>query len=405
MPQTGTKLSELNGTHPLPNVAQHPVEIAEHLAGLFEQTAVERDKRGGTAKEERDLLRESTLLNLRIPKSYGGHGADWVDTLKIVRRFARVDSSLAQIFAFQHLMIATVELFGNETQRDFYLSETVRNHWFWGNTLNPLDTSTRAMPTGEGGLILNGRKGFSTGSVDSDVLIVSALLDGRLIVAAIPSDRAGIRIKGDWDNMGQRQTDSGTVEFYNVEIYENEILKSPGPLGSIRAGLRPCIAQTIFSNIYLGIAEGALAEAKDYTSTQTRPWLASGLERPQDDPYILANYGNMWLELQGAKLLTNQANESLQRAWDEGEALTENLRGRCALDIAAAKVSTTRAGLDVTSRMFEVMGSRATAASARLDRYWRNIRTYTLHDPVDYKIRELGDWALNGQIPKPTFYS
>jgi alkylation response protein AidB-like acyl-CoA dehydrogenase len=241
--------------------------------------------------------------------------------------------------------------------------------------------------------------------MDSDALIISALLNGKLIVAAAPSDRVGISIRGDWDNMGQRQTDSGTVEFFNVEIRDEEVLKSPGPLGSTRATLRPCLAQAIIANVYLGLGEGALEEAREYTSTQTRPWLASGVERPQDDPYILAHYGDMWLELQAARLLLNQAGESLQQAWAEGEALSENQRGRCALDIAAAKASSTRAGLDVCNRMFEVMGSRATGSSARLDRFWRNIRTYTLHDPVDYKIRELGNWALNGRIPLPTFYS
>jgi alkylation response protein AidB-like acyl-CoA dehydrogenase len=55
--------------------------------------------------------------------------------------------------------------------------------------------------------------------------------------------------------------------------------------------------------------------------------------------------------------------------------------------------------------MFEVMGARAAAGPARIDRFWRNLRTHTLHDPVDYKIRELGDWALNRQLPKPSFYS
>jgi alkylation response protein AidB-like acyl-CoA dehydrogenase len=51
------------------------------------------------------------------------------------------------------------------------------------------------------------------------------------------------------------------------------------------------------------------------------------------------------------------------------------------------------------------MGARATTGSARLDRFWRNVRTHTLHDPVDYKIRELGEWALNRKIPNPSFYS
>jgi alkylation response protein AidB-like acyl-CoA dehydrogenase len=55
--------------------------------------------------------------------------------------------------------------------------------------------------------------------------------------------------------------------------------------------------------------------------------------------------------------------------------------------------------------MFDVMGARATGASAALDRYWRNVRTHTLHDPVDYKLRELGDFALNDDVPTPSFYS
>jgi len=42
---------------------------------------------------------------------------------------------------------------------------------------------------------------------------------------------------------------------------------------------------------------------------------------------------------------------------------------------------------------------------ARFDRFWRNARTHTLHDPVDYKLRDIGAWALAGKPPKPTFYS
>ena len=55
--------------------------------------------------------------------------------------------------------------------------------------------------------------------------------------------------------------------------------------------------------------------------------------------------------------------------------------------------------------MFDVAGARATHAGLRLDRFWRNLRTHSLHDPVDYKLRELGDWTLNARYPKPTFYS
>jgi alkylation response protein AidB-like acyl-CoA dehydrogenase len=381
---------------------------AEQLAHAYAQTAVERDKRGGTAKIERDLLRESGLLNLVIPPSLGGWGMDWPDTLKIVRLFARVDSSLAHLFGFQHLQLASVLLYGSSAQSDWLFSETVRNKWFWGNALNPLDKRTILTPSQPGGYVLSGRKSFCSGAVDSDMLIVSALCadDEKFMVAAIPSSREGIRIHNDWDSIGQRQTDSGTVEFHGVMVDGDEFLLTPGPLGSTRASLRSCIAQLIFSNVFLGLAEGAFAEARDYTLAQTRPWIgAAGIESASEDPYILEHYGRFFVHLQAAQALTDIAGESLQRAWESGEAITDNQRGRCSIDIATAKATTTKVGLEITSEMFEVMGARAAAAPARLDRYWRNLRTHTLHDPVDYKFRELGAWALNHRLPKPGFYS
>lgn len=386
---------------------QHAFEIADQLAREFAQTAVERDKKGGTAKIERDLLRASGLLNVIIPAGLGGWGMDWPDTMKLIRIFARVDSSIAHLFGFQHLMLASVSLYGSAAQTERLFSETVGNKWFWGNALNPLDQRTSLTPSRGVGYVINGRKSFCSGALDSDMLIVSAIhsMDGKFMVAAIPSDRPGIRIHEDWDGMGQRQTDSGTVEFHEVAAGQEEFLRSPGPLGSIRASLRSCIAQLILSNIFLGIAEGALAEARNYTLAQTRPWAASGVKTAAEDAYVLANYGGFFVNLQAAQALTDIAGESLQRGWESGDAITENQRGKCALDVAASKVMTTKVGLEITSRMFEVMGARAAAGPARIDRFWRNLRTHTLHDPVDYKIRELGDWALNHQLPKPTFYS
>ena len=386
---------------------QHAFEIADQLAAALAQTAVERDKRGGTAKIERDLLRASGLLNVTIPADLGGWGMEWPDTMKLIRVFARVDSSIAHLFGFQHLMLASVSLYGSWPQTEGLFSQTVRNKWFWGNALNPLDKRTSLTSKNGLGYLVNGRKSFCSGAVDSDMMIVSATraVDEKFMVAAIPSDRPGIRILDDWDAMGQRQTDSGTVEFCDVAVSPEEFLKTPGPLGSIRASLRSCIAQLILSNIFLGIAEGALQESRNYTLAQTRPWIASNAKSAREDPYILANYGNFFVGLQAAQALTDIAGESLQRAWESGDAITENQRGKCALDVAAAKVTTSKAGLEITSRMFEVMGARAASGPARIDRFWRNLRTHTLHDPVDYKIRELGDWALNHQLPKPSFYS
>lgn len=379
---------------------------AERLTRSLGETALERDREGGTAKRERDQIRASGLLAASIPTAYGGRGASWLEIMQLVRLIASADSSLGHLFGFHHLLVATVRLFGVPAQWEAAYRETASENLFWGNALNPLDPGT-ILTRSDAGLSISGKKSFCSGALDSDRLIVSANdpATGKLVIAAIPSSRAGIRYHEDWDNLGQRQTDSGSVELDNLLVQEAELLTTPGPLGSPFASLRPCIAQLVLGNVYLGIAQGALAIAKPYTQTQRRAWPASGVGSATEDPYVLARYGELYLQLESARLLADAAGSALDAAWNAKEAVTPEARGRAAVAIAATKVATTRASLDISTRIFDVMGARSTTAKLRLDRFFRNARTHTLHDPVDYKLKELGEWELTGKVPVPSFYS
>ncbi|SFW21144.1 MULTISPECIES: acyl-CoA dehydrogenase family protein [Pseudomonas] len=384
-----------------------PLQTARRLAAEFAETAVERDEAGGTPKLQRDAIRQSGLLALSIPTQFGGLGASWSETLSVVREFAKVDSSIAHVFGFQHLMLATVRLFSRPDQWQPWFEQTARKNWFWGNALNPLDTRT-VVKTFDGWREFSGKKSFCSGASDSEMLIASAIDEsagGKLLIAAIPSGRTGITLHGDWDNMGQRQTDSGSATFERVRVEENELLLDPGPLSTPFACLRPLIAQLHFSHIFLGIAEGALEEARHYTLKEGRPWFRSKAQHVSEDPYVLRHYGEFWVGLESVRLLVERAADQLDEAWHKGHALGAEERAQLALSIATAKVAAVRTGLDICSRLFEVTGARATHASLRLDRHWRNLRTQSLHDPVDYKLHELGEWALNQTRPTPTFYS
>ncbi len=393
-------------SNPQPAVL-NPLQTARQLAAEFAETAVERDQRGGTPKAERDALRASGLLALSIPTQFGGIGGSWSETLTVVREFAKVDSSIAHVFGFQHLMLATVRLFSRPEQWQPWFEQTARKNWFWGNALNPLDTRTVVKKFADH-REFSGKKSFCSGATDSEMLIASAIDEsagGKLLIAAVPTARTGITLHDDWNNMGQRQTDSGSATFERVRVEESELLLDPGPLSTPFACLRPLIAQLHFAHIFLGISEGALDEARNYTLKEGRPWFKSKASSVSEDPYVLRHYGEFWAALEGTRLLVERAATLLDEAWQKEHLLSSEERGHLALAIAAAKVSATRTGLDVCSRLFEVTGARATHASLRLDRYWRNLRTQTLHDPVDYKIHELGDWALNHTLPTPTFYS
>lgn len=381
------------------------IVLAQSLAAKFAQTAIGRDAQGGTPKQERDSLRQSNLLKLIIPKEYGGIGANWITTFQIVREFAKVDSSLAHVFSYHQIGVVIPHIFGTIEQKQYYYSETVNHNWFWCNALNPRDK--RAVITAqENHFLLNGSKSFCSGSVDSDILPLSAIdqTTGELIILVIPSRRQGVKINTDWDSMGQRQTDSGNVNFDNVIVYPQEIIGARYNQNSIFTTIRSCITQLNLANIYLGIAEGAFASAKNYTQNRKKPWLTSEVECVTKDPFILHHYGTMWVDLQGVKALINQAIELLQAAWEKEHNLTPKQRGECMIAVNTAKVAATKVGLDITNRIFEVMGASSTSQKYGFDRYWRNMRTFTLHDPVDYRLREIGKWALNDEFPQTGAY-
>lgn len=383
------------------NIEEQTARLCAQLAA----TAVERDKAGGHPAVERELIRDSGLLALAIPQQYGGLGQDWRTILSVVRRVAAVDSSLAHLFAFQHLQVASILFFGSPRQHQELLTNTVEQRWFWGNALNPADNRSRAVER-DGGIVVNGLKSFCSGARGADRLLVSAHTEsGKFLVGAIPADREGVGINTDWDAVGQRQTDSGTVRFKDVFIAQDELLLEPGPNGTPYASLRACLAQSILVNIYLGLAHGAFDAARDYTLTRRRPWVNSGVDSASHDPYLLQRFADLWLQLRTATVFADAAADQLDIAWRKGGALTAEERGAVAVAAVEAKVLAHRASLDIGTQLFDVAGAGATNSALGLDRFWRNARTHTLHDPLDYKLRDLGDWALNGNYPAPTSYS
>ncbi|MNT27950.1 Dibenzothiophene desulfurization enzyme C [compost metagenome] len=209
----------------------------------------------------------------------------------------------------------------------------------------------------------------------------------------------------DWDSFGQRQTDSGTVRFDHVRLEAIQVLQAPGAMPTARSTLRSQVAQLIMTNLYLGIARGAFQEARRYVREDAKPWFASGVQRHADDPYVQERFGEFWLRVQAAQALADQAGLKLDAALARGPSFTADERGEVAVAGAQAKVLAHRAALAVGSELFDVTGASSTAARHGYDRFWRNARVHTLHDPVSYKIRDLGRYALLDQIPEPTAYS
>jgi alkylation response protein AidB-like acyl-CoA dehydrogenase len=382
----------------------HPARDLTTLLAALRASAAQRDREGGHAAQEKQWIADAGLLTLAVPREFGGAGTRWSEIYGVVRELARVDSALAHLVGFTCLQVVSIDLWGNPRQREHYLRGTVEHRWWWGNAVNPLDTRLTATATHDGGYLLDGQKGFCSGTRGSQMMIVSAHdpATGKPIFAAVPTTREGIIVHDDWDPIGQRQTDSGSVSFARVRVQPHEVLARPD---TPHASLRTLISQQVLTNLFVGIAQGALEEARAYVHEHGRPWIASGVANATDDPYLIQRFGEMHIQTVSAAALAARAADALDDAWQRRATLDAETRARVALATSEAKIVAHRAALDIGEKLFDACGARATHAPLALDRFWRNARVHTLHDPLDYRVRDVGRYALSGILPEVSLYT
>ena len=379
---------------------------AEEIAADLSKRAPELDREGRPPLGEIVKLKNAGLLNALHAAQVGGGGLDWVDGLRLVRILARGESSIGQLLGYHYVNSQYVYWAFEEARAQELGNKTVANSLYWGAAVNPRDPGLVLTRRGNG-YVLNGRKSFSTAAHVSDYINANAALDDRIVGFAVPTNRAGYKANDDWDNFGQRLSDSGSVEFHDFPVYEEDLDRAAtvGGEAPVLATFNTPLIQLVFVNFYLGTAEGALREAVDYVRSTTRPWVTSGVERASDDPYILERVGEFTAALKASAALADSAAATVQEALARGSRATARERGEAAAEAYAAKVHATHVSLDITSRVFELTGARSTAEKYRFDRFWRNVRTHTLHDPVFYKAKEVGEFVLNDRIPEVSLYS
>lgn len=402
---TQTKLAPIDETKDEGGLAK-ALEAADRVALQLRSDAAERDRANQPPIEELELVREAGLLQIQEPVEFGGSGLNYAEACQVTRRLARGDTSIAHLIGYHYAQTRLPHLFGTEQQATEQSRRNAEERIFWGGIQNERGgTGLELKPDGDG-YRLDGSRTFASGASVGDFLAVTADIDGKLAFLSLPGDREGLTALRNWDNMGQRLTDSGGVVLEGVRVEADELLGVPlGPddYTPWQTLVTPHW-QVAFVNFYIGTAEGALEEALEWTRLNARPWESSGVDQATDDAYILELVGYLAAEVKAAALIADHANLALQQAIDAGDGLTADERGEAAVAVYEAKLVTTRVALDVTSKLFEIQGARATTTGYGFDRHWRNIRTHTVHDPVAYKAREVGDWALNRRAPDFSLY-
>jgi len=388
------------------------LECARNLARDFAGTYQLRDKLGDFPHEEMAKLKKSGLLAATVPAEYGGAWLPFADFIEIVMTLAAANPSIAHNF-IEHGVFTREILMGTPNpalQREIYKA-VVQDHASVSNAAaergspTVLKYATRFAddPTRKG-VTINGKKFFCTGAVCSDYLFVTGCYQDGYAFGWIPTKSAGVHVLDDWDAMGMRGTGSGSTEFKDALIPRDWMVpigkldeKAPDP-NSLFAPL----FQNSFNAIYIGAAEGMLGFAVNYLKTKSRPYGASGVAKAAEDPYVLLDVGRMRSHLSAARAKVREAAAATDRALLARGSVSAEEMARLRLDamvqVSEAKVVATDAALQIGNDGFKICGARATLTGEGLDKYLRDIRTLTLHDPVDYKARLVGEYVVTGNF-------
>jgi SfnB family sulfur acquisition oxidoreductase len=376
------------------------LEIAHRFAAQIMQSTAARDRDRILPFAEIEAFSQSGLGAIAVPRSYGGADVSAATLGEVFAIIAAADASIAQIPQNHTAFLELLRYARDEAQRRHFFSLALQGYRF-GNALaerggkTTKDISTKLTQSGGGGYELNGEKFYTTGALFAHFVPVGAVDEhGRLYRVVAERSAPGLTIIDDWSGIGQRTTASGTLRLANVAVHESHIIAvhefadEPSLYGPV--------SQFVHVGIDLGIARAALAETVAFVKTRSRPWIDSGKETAAEDPFTIAEIGDLTIRLHAAEAMTRRAGEIIDAA---RTALDDNAMARASIAVAEAKVLTTEIAVDASSKLFELAGTRAILAEQNLDRHWRNARTHTLHDPVRWKYFAVGNYHLNGTRP------
>lgn len=373
--------------------------VARELAAEFASGAIDRDRERRLPLEEIERFSQSGLWAITVPKAYGGAGVSAATLAEVTAIISAADSSIGQIPQNHFYMVEALRLAGSEAQKRHYFERVLEgdrlgNAFTEIGTRTPVDFRTRFREA-DGRLLLNGQKFYATGSLFAHVIVAVARDQaGRVHLVFIERNTPGLALIDDWSSFGQRSTGSGTVTFDDVEITPFQVVdhdivfERPTPMGPL--------AQIIHAAVQVGLARGALEETIAYVRAHARPFFELDIAHGYEDPHSIHALGDVAIRVHAAEALLARAGQVLDYATaDPDEARV----AAASVAVAEVKAYATEAAQLAANKLIELGGARSTLEAYGLDRYWRNARTHSLHDPVRWKYHHIGNFYLNGALP------
>lgn len=378
-------------------------ELADRFRPVFARiraSAVQRDLERGLPHDEIGWLKESGFSTLRIPEAEGGFGANLPELFNLLIELSAADSNVTNIlrphFGFTEDILNSSVIEWRDSWVPRLASRELVGNGFSEIGEGKVGTSSTTLIRDGKHWVLNGSKYYTTGSLFADwINLGGSDQSGEAVGAVVPRRTEGVEIVDDWDGFGQSLTASGTAHFSNVVVAPDYITPAGG-----RFRYSNAFFQLVHLATLAGIGRAAADDVARLVKERTRIYSHGNAPRVSQDPQILQVVGRVRSSAYAAGTIVLKSAEALQRAYQARQAKdVDAVNALAELEVNQAVSVITGLILDSTTILFDALGSSATKQGLNLDRYWRNARTLSSHNPRIYRDRIVGDFAVNGAPP------
>jgi alkylation response protein AidB-like acyl-CoA dehydrogenase len=378
-------------------------KVAAKYRPIFEKIAegtLAREQQRSLPYEQINWLKQAGFGALRVPVKFGGDGVSLPQLFQLLIELAKADSNIVQAlrghFAFVEDRLNAHKVADQALWfKRFVQGDLVGNAWTEIGQVKIGDVITRVKQKNNQ-LLVNGKKYYSTGTIFADWVDLFAYDEttDQHVIAAISRHASGVQVLDDWDGFGQKTTGSGTLSLTDVAIERDHIL----PFEQ-RFKYQTAFYQVIHLATLSGIAQSAVATFIHEVQKRDRIFSHGNAELVRNDPQILQVIGKASAQAYASETITLRTAEALQQAYlshlGESEVKDIQANNDAELESAQGQVVISALVLELTSQLFNALGASASTTSKQLDRFWRNARVVSSHNPLVYKEKVIGDWEVN----------
>ena len=386
-------------------------ELAAKFRTIFDRIAagaVQRELERRLPYEEIRWLKEAGFGAVRIPVAEGGAGATLPELANLLIELSAADSNITQALRAHFGYLEDVLSSSDERRRKkwlprFVAGDLVGSAWSETGAAKIGTFSTKVTRQGDRSVV-NGEKFYTTGSIFADWIDVGvdffdeATGEEKPGSALVARKAAGVKVIDDWNGFGQTVTGSGTTVFENAPVDDEDVYDD-----DIRFKYGAAFYQLVHLATLTGIGRAATNDVAKAVAQRTRSYSHGAAAKASQDPQVLQVVGRIRSRAYAAGAIVQKAAEAIQRAFEASFqadlAAEERTNAVAELETAQAQTIVTDLILEATTILFDALGASATLRDAARDRYWRNARTISSHNPRIYKDRIIGDYAVNGTTP------